>query len=121
MEYKDVFPEDLPMGLPPERAIEYSIETMSNTKCISKPPYRLSHKEAAKVEKQLADYVSRGFIRPSSLPWASPILLVKKKDGTMRMCVEYRAINAVTIKNKYPLPWVDELLINSTEHLILQK
>ena len=97
------------MGLPPEQASKHSIETMSNTKPISKPPYWLSHAEAAKVEKQLADYVSRGFIRQSSLPWASPILLVKKKDGTMRMCVDYLAINAVTIKNKYPLPRVDEL------------
>ena len=57
----------------------------------------------------MADYISRGFIKPSSSPWASPILLVKKKDGTMRMCVDYRALNAVTIKNKYPLPRVDEL------------
>ena len=97
------------MGLPPERAIEHSIETMSDTKPISKPPYRLSHAEAAEVEKQLTDYVSRGFIRSSSSPWASPILLVKKKDGAMRMCVDYRALNAVTIKNKYPLPRVDEL------------
>ena len=91
------------MVLPPERAIEHSIEIMSDTKPISKPPYWLSHAEAAKVETQLADYVSHGFIRPSSLPWASPILLVKKKDGTMRMCVDYCALNAVTVKNKHSL------------------
>ena len=61
------------------------------------------------MERQLEDYVQRGFIRPSSSPWASPILLVKKKDGSMRMCVDYRGVNAITIKNKYPLPRVDEL------------
>ncbi|MCO5567952.1 hypothetical protein L7F22_021648 [Adiantum nelumboides] len=82
---------------------------MPGTKPISKPPYRLSHTEAIEVEKQSADYVNRGYIKPSSSPWASPILLVKKKDGTMRMCVDYRGLNSVTIKNKYPLPRVDEL------------
>ena len=69
----------------------------------------MSASEAKEVENQLADYLARGFIRPSTSPWSSPILLVKKKDGTMRMCTDYRGLNAFTIKNKYPLPRVDEL------------
>ena len=108
-EYKDVFPDDLPRGLPPERPVDHGIDVIPGTKPISKPPYRLSHSEAAEVERQLADYLSKGFIRPSSSPWASPILLVKKKDGSMRLCIDYRGLNSVTIKNKYPLPRVDEL------------
>ena len=76
---------------------------------VERPPYRLSHSEALEVERQLVEYLKKGFIRPSSSPWAVPILLVKKKDGSMRMCVDFRALNQLTIKNKYPLPRVDEL------------
>ena len=108
-DYDDVFPTDLPAGLPPERAVTHGIDLIPGSKPISKPPYRLNASEASEVERQLEDYVQRGFIRPSSSPWASPILLVKKKDGSMRMCVDYRGVNAITIKNKYPLPRVDEL------------
>ena len=87
----------------------HCIDVASRTKPISKPAYRLSASEAVEVERQLADYLSKGFIRKSFSPWALPILLVKKKDGSMRMCVDYRSLNAVTIKNKYPLPKIDEL------------
>ena len=78
-DYEDVFPYDLPVGLPPERVIMHGIDLIRGSKPISKPPYRLSASEASEVERQLADYVQRGFIRPSSSPWVSPILLVKKK------------------------------------------
>ena len=108
-EYEDVFTSDLPIGLPPTRAITHGIDVMPGSKPISKPPYRMSAREASEVEKQLGEYIQRGFIRPSISPWASPILLVKKKDGSMRMCIDYRGLNAVTIKNKYPLPRIDEL------------
>lgn len=87
----------------------HDIELIDGCKPVSRPPYRLSASEASEVEKQLADYVQRGFIRPSTSPWASPILLVKKKDGSMCMCIDYRGLNALTIKNKYPLPRIDEL------------
>ena len=103
-EFIDVFPQDLPSGLPPERQVQHSIDVVQNSKPVSKPPYRLSATKASEVERQLADYLGRGFIRPSSSPWASPILLVKKKDGSMRMCVDYRGLNSLTVKNKYPLP-----------------
>ena len=108
-EFKDVFPHDLPEDLPPERFVHYGIDVAQGAKPISRPSDRLSVNEASEVERQLADYLKRGFIQPSSSPWASPILLVKKKDGSMRMCVDYRGLNAVTTKNKYPLPCIDEL------------
>ena len=108
-DYQDVFPDDLPPGLPPDRAITHGIDLLPGSKPVSRPAYRLSVNEASEVEKQIADLVQRGFIRPSTSPWAAPILLVKKKDGSMRMCIDYRALNALTIKNKYPLPRIDEL------------
>ena len=81
--FRDVFPDDLPDGLPPSREVDHSIEVIPGSKPVTKPAYRLSHSEAQEVERQLAEYVRKGFIRPSSSPWASPILLVKKKDGSM--------------------------------------
>ena len=108
-DYEDVFPSDLPAGLPPKRALTHGINIIPGSKPISKPPHHLNASEASEVEWQLADYVQRGFIWPSLSPWASPILLVKKKDGSMRMCIDYRGVNAITIKNKYPLPRVDDL------------
>ena len=84
-DYKDVFPADLPPSLPPDRTITHGIDLMDGSKPVSRPPYRLSASEASEVEKQLADLIQRGFIRSSNSPWAAPILLVKKKDGSMRM------------------------------------
>ena len=108
-EFGDVFPSDLPDGVPPSRDLDHSIDLLPGSKPISKPAYRLSHSEVQEVERQLTEYVEKGFIRPSSSPWAAPILLVKKKDGSMQMCVDYRSLNQVTIKNKYPMPRIDEL------------
>ena len=106
-EYQDVFTSDLSIGLPPPRAITHGIDVVPGNKPISKPPYIMSTSKASEVE--MGEYIQQGFIRPSISPWASPILLVKKKDGSMQMCVDYRGLNAVTIKNKYPLPCIDEL------------
>ena len=80
-EYQDVFPLDLPDGLPPSRDVDHPIDLLPGSKPVSRPPYRLSHSEALEVERQLAEYLKKGFIRPSSSPWAAPILLVKKKYG----------------------------------------
>ena len=85
-EFKDLFPNELPKGLALEQALPHRIDVAVGTEPISKPSYRLSAFEAAEVERQLADYLSKGFICKSFSPWASPILLVKKKDGSMRMC-----------------------------------
>ena len=83
-DYSDVFPPDLIAGLPPERQMQHGIDVIQGNKPVNKQPYRLSASEASEVERHLADYLKRGFIQPSSSPWLSPILLVKKKDGSMR-------------------------------------
>ena len=103
-----MFPEDLP-GLPPDREVEFTIEVLPGTAPISKAPYRMAPIELAEVKKQIEELLNKGFIRPSTSPWGAPVLLVKKKDGTQRLCIDYRELNKVTIKNKYPLPRIDDL------------
>jgi len=107
-EFADVFPDDLP-GLPPDRDIEFVIELQPGTAPISKRPYRMPPKELAELKIQLQDLLDKGYIRPSASPWGCPALFVKKKDDSLRLCVDYRPLNAVTIKNKYPLPRIDIL------------
>jgi hypothetical protein len=107
-EYPDVFPDDLP-GMPPDRDIEFIIELQPGTAPISKRSYRMPPNELAELKIQLQDLLDKGFIRPSVSPWGCPALFVKKKDNSLRLCVDYRPLNAVTIKNKYPLPRIDIL------------
>src|SRR5262249_34145160 len=107
-EFPDVFPEELP-GLPPEREIEFEIELQPGVNPISIPPYRLAPVELNELKVQLQDLMDKGFIRPSSSPWGAPVLFVRKKDGSLRMCIDYRQLNKVTVKNKYPLPRIDDL------------
>ena len=107
-EYADVFSDDLP-GMPPDRDIEFVIELQPGTTPISKRPYRMPPKELAELKIQLQELLDKGFIRPSVSPWGCPALFVKKKDDSLRLCVDYRPLNAVTIKNKYPLPRIDVL------------
>ena len=107
-EFIDVFPDELP-GLPPEREIEFGIELQPNTQPISIQPYRLAPAELTELKKQLDELLSKGFIRPSSSPWGAPVLFAKKADGTLRLCIDYRKLNHVTVKNKYPLPRIDDL------------
>jgi hypothetical protein len=102
-DYPDVFPDELP-GMPLDRDVEFVIELQPGTAPISKRPYRMPPKELAELKTQLQEFLDKGYIRPSSSPWGCPALFVKKKDGSLRMCVDYRPLNAVTIKNKYPLP-----------------
>jgi hypothetical protein len=107
-EFLDVFPEDLP-GMPPERKVEFAIELLPGTAPISKRAYRVSGPELVELKKQIDELSEKGYIRPSTSPWAAPVLFVEKKDGTRRMCIDYRALNEVTIKNKYPLPRIEDL------------
>jgi hypothetical protein len=107
-EYPDAFPEDLP-GMPPDRDIEFIIELLPGTPPISKRPYRMPINELVELKKQIAELQAKGFIHPSSSPWGAPVLFVEKKDGTQRMCDDYRSLNEVTIKNKYPLPRIEDL------------
>jgi hypothetical protein len=107
-EFPDVFPKDLP-GMPPERKVEFAIELLPGTAPIFKRAYRISGPELVELKKQIDELLEKGYIRPSTSPWAAPILFVEKKDGTKRMCIDYRALNEVTIKNKYPLPRIEDL------------
>jgi hypothetical protein len=107
-EYPDVFPEELP-GMPPDREIEFVIELVPGTAPIFKRPYRMAANQLAKLKEQLQELLDKRYIRPSASPWGAPIIFVPKKDGTQRMCVDYRSLNEVTIKNKYPLPRIDDL------------
>ena len=107
-DYPDVFPEDLP-GLPPVREIDFAIEVEPGTVPISKAPYRMAPAELRELKVQLQELLDKGFIRPSVSPWGAPVLFVKKKDGSLRLCIDYRELNKVTIKNKYPLPRIDDL------------
>jgi hypothetical protein len=107
-EYPDVFPKDLP-GMPPDRDIEFIIELLPGTPPIFKRPYRMLVNELVKLKKQIAKLQSKGFIRPSSSPWGAPVLFMEKKDRTQRMCMDYWSLNEVTIKNKYPLPRIEDL------------
>jgi hypothetical protein len=107
-EYLDVFSDDLP-GMPPDWDIEFIIELQPGTAPISKRPYRMPPNELAELKIQLQDLLDKGFIRPSASPWGCPALFMKKKDNSLRLCVDYRPLNAVTIKNKYPLPRIDIL------------
>ncbi|XP_057747187.1 uncharacterized protein LOC130966406 [Arachis stenosperma] len=108
-EFLDVFPNNIP-EFPPQREIEFSIELVPGTGPISIAPYRMSPMELAELKKQLDELLRKKFICPSASPWGAPVLLVKKKDGGMRLCVDYRQLNKVTIKNKYPLPRIDDLM-----------
>jgi hypothetical protein len=107
-EYPDVFPEEL-LGMPPDRDIEYMIELLPGMPPISKRPYRMPVNELLELKKQIAELQSKGFICPSSSPWGAPVLFMEKKDGTQRMCVDYRSLNEVTIKNMYPLSRIEDL------------
>jgi hypothetical protein len=107
-EYADVFPDES-LGMPPDRDIEFDIELQPGTTPISKRPYRMPPTELAELKKQLQELLDKGFIRPSTSPWGCPALFVKKKDESLRLCIDYRPLNAVTIKNKYPLPRIDVL------------
>jgi hypothetical protein len=107
-DFADVFPAELP-DIPPERDAAFEIKLISGTQPIHKAPYQMAPKEQVELKRQFDDLLAKGFIRPSRSPWASPVLFVEKKDKTKRLCVDYRALNQVTIKNKYPLSRIEVL------------
>ena len=108
-EFADVFKE-IGTGLPPKRSHDHRIDLLPGSQPVSKPAYRLAGPELDELRKQLDSLLAKGHIQPSQSPYGAPVLFVKKKDGTQRMCVDYRGLNNITIKNAYPLPRVDELL-----------
>ncbi|GJW65091.1 reverse transcriptase domain-containing protein [Tanacetum coccineum] len=107
-DFVDVFPEDL-SGLPPQRQVEFRIDLVPGATPVAKSPYRLAPSEMQELSGQLQELQDKGFIRPSHSPWGAPVLFVKKKDGSFRMCIDYRELNKLTVKNRYPLPRIDDL------------
>ncbi|KAD6796137.1 hypothetical protein E3N88_07033 [Mikania micrantha] len=107
-DFSEVFPEDI-SGLPPVRQVEFRIDLIPGAAPVAKAPYRLAPSEMQELSGQLQELLDKGFIRPSFSPWGAPILFVKKKDGSFRMCIDYRELNKLTIKNRYPLPRIDDL------------
>ncbi|GJZ59387.1 putative reverse transcriptase domain-containing protein [Tanacetum coccineum] len=107
-DFPEVFPEDLP-GLPPTRQVEFQIDLVPGAAPVARAPYRLAPSEMEELSTQLQELSDKGFIRPSSSPWGAPVLFVKKKDGSFRMCIDYRKLNKLTVKNRYPLPRIDDL------------
>ncbi|GJZ35695.1 putative reverse transcriptase domain-containing protein [Tanacetum coccineum] len=107
-EFLYVFPEYLP-GHPPVREVEFQIDLIPGATPVARAPYRLAPSEMQELSNQLQELANRGFIRPSTSPWGAPVLFVKKKDGSFRMCIDYQELNKLTIKNRYPLPRIDDL------------
>ncbi|GJY32630.1 putative reverse transcriptase domain-containing protein [Tanacetum coccineum] len=107
-DFPEVFPKDLP-GIPPARQVEFQIDLVPGAAPVARAPYRLAPSEMKELAEQLQELSDKGFIRPSSSPWGAPVLFVKKKDGSFRMCIDYRELNKLTVKNRYPLPRIDDL------------
>ena len=104
----DVFKDELP-GLPPHRDVDFGMELYPATSPISMTPHRMAPVELQKLRVQLQELLDKGFIRPSTSPWGTPVLFAKKKDKTLRLCIDYRQLNRVTIKNRYSLPRIEDL------------
>ena len=104
----DVFPDKL-FELPPQRVVDFGIELHPGTSPISMTPHRMAPVELQELRVQLQELLNKGFIRPSTSPWGAPVLFAKKKDKTLRLCIDYQQLNRVTIKNRYPLPRIDDL------------
>ncbi|GJY00858.1 reverse transcriptase domain-containing protein [Tanacetum coccineum] len=107
-EFPEVFPKNIP-GLPPVRQVEFQINLTPRVAPVARAPYRLAPSEMQELSDQLQELADQGFIRPSTSPWGAPVLFVKKKDGSFRMCIDYQELNKLTIKNRYPLPRIDDL------------
>ena len=107
-DFPDVFPKEFP-GLPPQREIEFAIDVVPGATPASITPYRMAPLELKELKLQLQELLEKGFIRPSVSPWGAPVFFVKKKDGTLRLCVDYKQLNKLTVKNKYPVPRIDDL------------
>ena len=107
-EFRDVFPNEI-LGLPLKRDIDFTIELVPGAAPVSKAPYRMSTPEMLELKMQLHELLEKKYIWPSVSPWGAPLLFVKKKDGTLRLCIDYRQLNKVTVKNKYPFPRIDDL------------
>jgi hypothetical protein len=119
-DFPDVFSDEL-LGMPPDRKVEFVIDLLPGTAPISKRPYKMSLEELKGLKKQLTELQEAGYIRPSSSPWGATVLFVQKKDGSHRMCVDYRSLNNVIVKNKYPLPCIEDLFDQMRDARVFSK
>ncbi|GJS91450.1 putative reverse transcriptase domain-containing protein [Tanacetum coccineum] len=119
-DFSEVFPEDLP-GLPLAQPVEFQINLIPGAAPVARAPYRLAPSEIKELSKQPQELSDKGFKRPSSSPWRAPILFVKKKDGSFRMCIDYHELNKLTVKNRYQLPRIDDLFDQLQESSIYSK
>ena len=103
-----MFPEEIP-GLPQKRELDFTIELVPGVVPNSNAPYRMNILELNELKSQLKELIDKKYIQPSVSPWGAPVIFVKKKDGTLRLCIDYRQLNKMTIKNRYPLPRIDDL------------
>nr|GFD13802.1 putative reverse transcriptase domain-containing protein [Tanacetum cinerariifolium] len=107
-DFPEVFPKDL-TGLPPTRQVVFQIDLIPGAAPVARAPYQLAPPEMKELSEQLKELSDKGFIRPSSSSWGAPVLFVKKKDGSFRMYIDYQELNKLTVKNRYPLPRIDNL------------
>ena len=107
-EFPNMLPEELP-GLPPEREVDLCVELLPGMTPISRAPYRMAPTKLKELKTQLQELLDKGFVRPSVSPWGAPVLFIKKKDDTLQMCIDYRQINKVTMKNKYMFPRIEDI------------
>ncbi|GJV38092.1 putative reverse transcriptase domain-containing protein [Tanacetum coccineum] len=117
-DFPEVFPEDLP-GLPPARPVEFQIDLIPGAAPVARAPYRLAPSEMKELSEQLQELFDKGFIRPSSSPWGAPVLFVKKKDGSFRMCIDYRELNKLIVKNRYPLSRIETILFDQLKDPVI--
>ena len=119
-EFADVFPEEL-LGMPPKRELEFTIDLKPGTESIARMPYRMSTPELQELKMQLKELLDLGLIRPSVSPWGAPVIFIRKKDGSWRLCIDYRQLNKATIKNQYPLPRIDDLFDQMKGAMVFSK
>ena len=120
-DYKDVFPEEIPAGLPPLRGIEHQIDLIPGAALPKRPPYRTNPEETKEIQRQVQALLNKGYVRESLNPCAVPVILVPKKDGSWRMCVDCRAINNITVCYRHPIPRLDDMFDELSGSIIFSK
>jgi len=120
-EYSDVFPSEIPAGLPPIRGIEHQIDLIPGASLPNRAPYRTNPEETKEIQRQVQELLDKGYVRESLSPCAVPVILVPKKDGTWRMCVDCRAINNITIRYRHPIPRLDDMLDELSSAVVFSK
>ena len=120
-DFEDVFPDEVPPGLPPKRGIEHQIDLVPGASLPNRAAYRTNPEETKEIQRQVEDLIKKGYVQESLSPCAVPVLLVPKKDGSWRMCVDCRAINNITVRYRHPIPRLDDMLDELSGAIIFTK